>query len=161
MKKLCVIPCGRKKIWDHAPNAGPTIAKEAYIGVFHRLCQSYASHYFDDWVILSAKHGFLMPYDIVPANYDVSFSMNNEEVISKQLLGEQITKKKLDPFNQIVMLGGKKYQPIIKEVFQEKKLIEFPLTGTRGIGEMQQRLKTSLANRQPLHTTHIVNREEK
>lgn len=160
MKPLCVIPCGRKKIWDHVPEKGSSFAKDAYIGVFHRLCQSYASRFFHDWVILSAKHGFLLPNDIVPENYDASFSMDKREIISNSLLRQQKSYKELNQFNQIVVLGGKKYQPIINEVFQEHDLIEFPLTGTRGIGEMQHRLKTSLLNNQPIHTTIIDERKD-
>lgn len=153
MKSLCIIPCGRKKIWDHDPENGPTKAKEAYIGVFHRLCKSYAKTFFDDWAILSAKHGFLLPDDMVPENYDVSFSMNKEEIISIKSLKKQRTHKKLDVYDQLIVLGGKKYQPIIHEVFQHAALIEFPLSGSRGIGEMQQRLKRSIENEQPIHKT--------
>ena len=155
MKKLCIIPCGRKKIWDHDPEIGPTKAKEAYIGVFHRLCQSYAKQYFDDWAILSAKHGFLLPDDIVSENYDVSFSMNKQEVIDMGDLRKQSIDKKMERYDHIIVLGGKKYQPIILEVFQNADLVEFPLKGTRGIGEMQQRLKRSIENQQPIHQVNM------
>lgn len=154
LKGLCIIPCGRKKIWDHDPETGPTQANNAYIGVFHRLCQSYAKTFYDDWVIISAKHGFLLPDDIVPKNYDVSFSMYKEEIISIKTLKKQRTHKKLDVYDQIIVLGGKKYQPIIREVFQDAASIEFPLSGSRGIGEMQQRLKRSIENEQPIHNTN-------
>ncbi|WP_241657896.1 hypothetical protein [Anaerobacillus alkaliphilus] len=56
MKRLCVIPCGSKKIWSKHPNNGPTIARDVYVGSFGKACQKYATTFFSDWVILSAKY---------------------------------------------------------------------------------------------------------
>lgn len=55
MKKLSIIPCGSKEIWDQDPQKGTTAAKYAYLSVFHQACQRYASTFFNNWVILSAK----------------------------------------------------------------------------------------------------------
>lgn len=63
MKRLCIIPCGKKKIWDVQPDAGPVRAEDAYLSPFHQACERYAKTFFDEWVILSAKHGFLRPDD--------------------------------------------------------------------------------------------------
>ena len=37
MKTLCIVPCGKKKIWDDNPNAGPTKARES----LHRTFRKY------------------------------------------------------------------------------------------------------------------------
>ncbi|OUM87621.1 MAG: hypothetical protein BAA01_04950 [Bacillus thermozeamaize] len=58
MKRLCIVPCGSKKVWDKAPSIGATEARHAYIGTFHKACQQYALQFFSDWVILSAKYVF-------------------------------------------------------------------------------------------------------
>lgn len=42
MKRLCIIPCGAKKIWDVDPSIGPSAAKDVYLSPFHRACGAYA-----------------------------------------------------------------------------------------------------------------------
>ena len=46
MSTLCIVPCGRKKIWDKFPNHGPTEAKFVYIGPFASKCKEYAEMFF-------------------------------------------------------------------------------------------------------------------
>lgn len=150
MKTLSILPCGRRKIWDKQPKTGETEAAAAYIGVLHRLCRQYASLYVGDWVVLSGKHGLLLPDDIVPENYDVTFGQNHADVISITQLKQQVIDKQLDHFPNIIALTGKKYQPIIEQVFTTQE-IQYPLLGTKGIGEMQQLLKHSIEQGQPLH----------
>ena len=107
MKQLCIIPCGKRKIWDKQPDAGEQKAQDSYIGTFHQLCQQYARLFFTDWVIISAKHGFLLPNDIVPENYDLSFSMKKTEVIGIKELQKQIVMKGLSSFEHIVVFEEK------------------------------------------------------
>ncbi|QGH34347.1 hypothetical protein GI584_10075 [Gracilibacillus salitolerans] len=151
MSQLCIIPCGKKKIWDKIPDVGPTKAKNAYIGVLHSLCRQYVELYFDNWVIISGKHGLLLPGDMVPGNYDVTFRPNDPDVITIDVLRYQLREKGLGLFRDIVVLTGKKYQPIINQTFHEADSIQYPLLGTRGIGEMQGLLKNSIENNQALH----------
>jgi len=74
MKIICIVPCGNKKIWDVFPDAGPTPAKNAYVGGFASKCQEYARAFYpDNYFILSAKYGFLQPEEIVPNKYNVTF----------------------------------------------------------------------------------------
>jgi len=62
MRTLCVIPCGKTKIWDKKPDAGSTNARDVYIGPFAKKCREYAEKFYStSWCILSAKHGFLFP----------------------------------------------------------------------------------------------------
>ncbi len=83
MSAICIIPCGKKKIWDKYPSEGAVSAEEAYIGTFHRLAEQYAKKFFNDWIIISAKHGFLLPHDIVPENYDLTFGQKGKKTIRK------------------------------------------------------------------------------
>ncbi|MGP4040476.1 DUF6884 domain-containing protein [Gracilibacillus sp. D59] len=151
MTQLCILPCGKKKIWDKIPGAGPTKAKNTYIGVLHRLCRQYVEMYFDNWVIISGKHGLLLPDDIVSENYDVTFRPNDPNVITVEVLRNQVSDKKLDLFDDIVVLTGKKYQPILNKTFHDVYSLQYPLLGTKGIGEMQALLKNSIDNKKPLH----------
>lgn len=152
MRRICIIPCGRKKIWEKEPEIGAVLAKDAYIGIFHGLCQLYANEFFQEWVILSAKHGFLLPDDIVPENYDVSFSMKNHpNIITIGQLKKQALQKNLYDVDQVVVLGGKKFRPIVEQVFPKHVVFSYPLSNCRGIGEMQKLLKLSVESHQEMN----------
>ncbi len=145
MNRLCIIPCGVKKIWDTAAApAGPCPAKQAYISPFHRKCQAYADRFFNHWAILSAKHGFLLPDDKLDENYDVAFGSGHPEIISMRELKRQVSEKRLDRFEEIVVLGGKKFTGIVPGVFSGESRIYFPLVGSKGIGDMLQKLNRAL-----------------
>lgn len=139
MKRLCIIPCGKKKIWDKHSNYGPMEAKDVYISPFGKACQAYATMFFENWVILSAKHGFLRPNDIVLENYDLAFDSKSDEVISIEKLQKQMVDKSLLQFDEIVLLAGKKHKKVVTKLYPEE-MITYPLEGCKGIGYMLQRL---------------------
>ena len=145
MKRLCIIPCGKKKIWDKCPDMGPTEAREVYISPFGKACQAYASQFFTHWVILSAKHGFLLPTDIVKENYDLAFHSKSSEIINIEQLKKQMMDKDLLDFDEIVLLAGKKHKKVVTKLYPEE-IISFPLEGCKGIGYMLQRLKKAVEN---------------
>lgn len=94
MKTLCIAPCGSKKIWDKDSNAGPTAAKNVYIGPFANKCREYAEKFHpSSWCILSAKHGFLFPDDKIPGPYNVSFNDKKTKPVNIDQLSTQIQKK--------------------------------------------------------------------
>ncbi|MEK4413123.1 DUF6884 domain-containing protein [Bacillus sp. FSL K6-0268] len=139
MKRLCIIPCGKKKIWDKHSNYGPMEAKDVYISPFGKACQAYTTMFFENWVILSAKHGFLRPNDIVLENYDLAFDSKSDEVISIEQLQKQMVDKSLLQFDEIVLLAGKKHKKVVTKLYPEE-MITYPLEGCKGIGYMLQRL---------------------
>ncbi|PEV31734.1 DUF6884 domain-containing protein [Bacillus thuringiensis] len=143
MKRLCIIPCGKKKIWDKHSNYGPMEAKDVYISPFGKACQAYASMFFENWVILSAKHGFLRPNDIVLKNYDLAFDSKSDEVISIEKLQKQMLDKSLLQFDEIVLLAGKKHKKVVTKLYPEE-MITYPLEECKGIGYMLQRLKEAV-----------------
>ncbi|GGE60547.1 DUF6884 domain-containing protein [Priestia taiwanensis] len=143
MKRLCIIPCGKKKIWDVIPEVGPTIAKQVYISPFGKACQEYASTFFCTWVVLSAKHGFLFPDDVVDENYDLAFDSKDSKVITGEELYEQMIKKQLIEYDEVVVLGGKKHYRVVENLYPKEKLT-FPLQGLKGIGYMLQRLNRAV-----------------
>ncbi|MGB9937851.1 MAG: DUF6884 domain-containing protein [Methanobacterium sp.] len=144
MESLCIVPCGKKKIWDKIPNAGPINAKDVYIGPFAKKCKQYAEKFYSEsWIIISAKYGFLKPDDIVPDYYDVCFHDKKSNSISIEELKKQIKEKNLDKYDKIIVLGGKYYTEMIKNVFPTKIVIN-PLNGCKGIGYMMARLNDSI-----------------
>ena len=76
MSVLVVVPCGMRKIWDMNPSAGPTPAKNAYVGAPFKVNRAYAEKFADRWVILSAKYGFIDLDFVIPENYDVTFKLS-------------------------------------------------------------------------------------
>ncbi|EEM41450.1 hypothetical protein bthur0004_25870 [Bacillus thuringiensis serovar sotto str. T04001] len=114
-------------------------AKDVYISPFGKACQAYATMFFENWVILSAKHGFLRPNDIVLENYDLAFDSKSDEVISIEQLQKQMVDKSLLQFDEIVLLAGKKHEKVVTKLYPEE-MITYPLEGCKGIGYMLQRL---------------------
>jgi hypothetical protein len=144
MKRLCIVQCGRTKIWKRDPARGTVPARAAYTGTFAVLAMKYADRFFADWVILSAKHGWLRPDDLVPGDYDVSFDSGKPEVKSAEQLRTQLAAKGLTGYDEVVLLGGKKYARVVRAVFQGESELQLPLQGQKGIGYMLQALKAAL-----------------
>jgi hypothetical protein len=141
---LCIIPCGAKKIWDRVPDAGPTEASHAYAGAFHKACQAYAEAFSDRWVILSAKHGFLLPEDIVPCNYDLGFQHKRKPIVSPEQLKRQLADKHLDGYTEVIVLGGKKIVKVLSEVLDPTYTLSCPLGDCKGIGYMLHKLNRAV-----------------
>jgi len=149
-KVLCIIPCGNRKIWDKNPNAGPTRARDVYIGPFAKKCKEYAEKFYpSSWCILSAKYGFLFPDDIVPGPYNVTFNDKRTNPISVGELSKQVKEKGLDKYEKILVLGGKKYVSVVKKVFSKKK-VYVPLEGYKGIGYMMNRINKAIIDQKTL-----------
>ena len=134
MKTLCIVPCGKRKIWDRNPEAGPTKAKDVYIGPFARKCREYAGKFYPkSWYIISAKYGFLKPLDIIPEPYDVSFQSKKSNPINLEKLKAQAVKRKFGRYERIVVLGGRNYSDMMGKIFESKR-IDVPLSGCKSIG---------------------------
>jgi len=144
VKVLCVIPCGNKKIWDKKPDAGPQKAREVYIGPFASKCKEYAEKFYpSSWVIISAKYGFLFPDDILSGSYNVTFNDKSTNSITIEELKSQAEEKGLYDYDKIIVLGGKNYVRIVKNVFQNKEIYS-PLSDCKGIGYMMGKLKDAI-----------------
>ena len=96
-------------LWDIQPDRRPTPAREVYTGWFSPGARRHAERFYPAWVILSAKHGFLPPDDIVSGAYEVSFLKPGPEVVSIERLREQVLAKGLDRHDEIVVIAGRSY----------------------------------------------------
>lgn len=144
MNSLCIIPCGKKKIWDKNPDAGPVEAKDIYIGSFSIKCKEYAEKFYaNSWCILSAKYGFLFPTDIIPGSYNVSFNDKKTHPIDAEELIMQIEQKGLNNYERIIVLGGKSYTKMVNDSFKDK-IIYNPLSAYKGLGYMMHHLNKSI-----------------
>lgn len=149
---MIIIPSGKPKIWDKHPDIGPVKAKEAYTGTFHSLCQEYAENFYDSYVILSPKFGFLFPAEAVPHTYDVHFTQKgvNEQTITLETLRKQWKQIDLSDDEILPVLGGKKYKPLMETIDQNKHDFTYPLHGLGGIGYMQKELNEAIKKGVPL-----------
>ena len=134
-RTLVVVPCGRAKIWDKMPNAGSTQARDAYTGAPFKVNREYAERFGDEWVILSAKYGFVLPTDHIDGPYNVTFKQSSTSPIGVNALRQQIAARGLDQFANLIGLGGKEYRWIIEQAFAGRgPTLRFPFAGAR-LGE--------------------------
>jgi hypothetical protein len=152
MTSLCIVPCGRTKIWDKDPSASPTEAGRVYVGPFATKCRQYAEAFYQSsWCILSAKYGFVWPEEIIPGPYNVSFNDLKTKPIGVEELSIQVLQKRLNSFDEIVVLGGRNYVCRVKACFQGKNIVA-PLSKCRGIGFMMSKIKTAIQRGTPMCT---------
>jgi len=159
IKRLCIIPCGVAKIWDKQPDLGAVEAQHVYTGVLAAACQRYARSFFDDWVILSAKHGFLYPQDLISEDYNVSFVKPSRDTITNQQLNQQAQAKGLDAYQHITVLGGRHYTERVKPVFNTHQELLFPLSGCKGIGYMLQKVTQAVESQTEISEAHTISNE--
>lgn len=150
MKTICIVPCGIKKIWDKYQDAGPTPARDVYIGSFARKCQEYAQVFYpNSYFILSAKYGFLHPSDIIPEDYDVSFKKPKSNPITIPVLLKVAMEKGISDANCIIVVAGRDYSDIVCQVFPDREIVE-PLKGCKGNGFMMQRINKAIESGMPI-----------
>lgn len=118
MTTLVVVPCGRAKIWDIDPRAGPTSAGEVYRGAPFKVNKEYATRFADRWVILSAKYGFIAPEFPIPTNYNVTFNLPETRPITSPELQGQAREKGLFEFQAVVALSSAAYAQKVREAFR-------------------------------------------
>lgn len=127
---LVIVPCGRSKIWSKRPGAGPTPAANAYTGAPFTVNREYAEASGGEWVILSAKYGFLHPTDVIPGPYEVTFKSPSTGPISIDALREQVRQMGLDRYAEVVGLGGKEYRTAVEGAFRGASVtLRFPFSG--------------------------------
>ena len=138
---LCIVQCGKRKIWDRDPKAGPTEAHRVYIGPLAVSCRKYAQRFFpNSWCIISAKYGFLFPGDVVEGPYNVTFSDPTTNPIALPELLKQAHEKQLDKYERIVIAAAKGYASRIQHVFHDREILT-PLGGCTSQGDMMRKLR--------------------
>lgn len=98
-------------------------------------------------MILSAKHGFLKADDIIHENYDVAFGTPRAKQITQEELSQQFHQKNLFAYDELVVLGGKKYRKVIDPLLQPHQKANYPLAPYKGIGYMLQALHQAVESK--------------
>ena len=129
---LIVVPCGSAKVWDKHPDAGPTPARDAYVGSPFKVNREYALRFANTWVVLSAKYGFLLPDDVVLGPYNVTFKRPSTHPIEVEAMRRQVPARGLDRYDVVVGLGGKTYRSIVEDIFASTGVtLHFPFAGMK------------------------------
>lgn len=127
MMRIGLVACSKTKADQPAP------ARDLYQGTLFRRASAYAERMSDQWYILSAKHGLVLPTTILDP-YDISlYDMSHEE---RHQWGEDILDALAEvlpgPCYRWLILAGKRYREHIEPYLGP--IVETPLAGL-GIGE--------------------------
>jgi len=146
---LCVISCGKSKIWDRHHDEGLVQAADAYVGAFFKCNKEYAVKFHNNnWLILSAKYGFIKPTTLI-GNYNAKFKSSKISPEQQKHFFDQVSIL-IEDHRRVLVLGGKVYVSICRSIFKEFGIeVEAPLIGLKGNGFMQQAVKQAIReNRQ-------------
>ncbi len=146
---LVVVPCGRSKIWNKHPLAGPTPAADAYTGTPFKINRQYAERFGDAWVVLSAKYGFIDPGFVIPETYEVTFKKQSTKPIETSALRRQVQTLRLSDYGTVIGLGGIEYREAVKAAFAPFNIdVTFPFVGMP-IGVMMRATKHAIDSGYP------------
>lgn len=142
-RALVIVPCGKAKIWDKQPSAGPTRAADVYTGGLFNKNKAYAERFATDWLILSAKYGLISPDFLIPETYNVTFAKRKTRPITTDEVVKQARNINLEKYDVVVGLGSKDYCAVTAVAFSGSRL-EFPFLGLAGVGPMMSAVKHAL-----------------
>lgn len=141
---LVIVPCGSAKVWDRHPDAGPVMAKDAYVGSPFKVNRKYAEACCDRWVILSAKYGFIKPDFIISEPYEVTFNRKSSGPITDEALTKQMRAMRLSQYSEVIGLGGAAYRKRIEKVFEDTAVsLNFPFAGL-AVGKAMQAINQEI-----------------
>ena len=98
MLRIGLVSCGKAKL------SHPAAAKDLYVGSLFRAASAYASNAYDEWWILSAKHGVVHP-DTVLEPYDLAIT--DLSFVDRARWGSRVLNDLIQ--NHRYMLGQKFY----------------------------------------------------
>ncbi len=151
MKTLVIATCVKEK------RKGRHKAKDLYISDLFKKMRSYAETYDYDWRIISAKHGLIDPEAVINSYEDESLDQfkllhgrqtKNLKAI-KETLGKLVEKQLeavLKDYERIILMCGKNYRDLILPFLEEKEVINY-FKGTKGIGEIKQKISVDIAQK--------------
>jgi hypothetical protein len=129
MSKYALINCTKLK------KDFPCSAKEMYLEsqLFRKAVQYISNQNYDDWFILSAKHGLLYK-DTLIEPYDIT--LNNMNALQRKKWSKDVFEQliKLEP-QQFDFYAGQKYREYLIPLLEDSGIqYQIPLVG-KGIGE--------------------------
>jgi len=133
-----LVGCGRTKAASEQP------AKDLYLGTLFKWARAYAETFCDEWVILSARHGVLLPDELVEP-YEQSIS--SMRLTEREAWGERAASYLNQSYRGLrvryVGLAGWEYLRHLRL----QAPIDEPLSG-KGIGERTKFLRDAVRQTQ-------------
>jgi phage tail protein X len=120
--RLVIIGCGKSKIWDKHHDIGPQKAEDIYTSGFAAAKRKYAQSQGCDWMILSAKYGFIRSDFIIPETYNVTFKDTSTHPISLPELKKQVEEQELGRYDEIAIVGGAEYIKATRAAFSGTRI---------------------------------------
>ena len=162
--RLVIIGCGKSKIWDKHQEAGSQKAEDVYTSSYATVKREYAQSQGCDWMILSAKYGFIRPEFVVPGPYNVTFDNPSTNPISLSELERQVEEQDLGRHDDVTVIGGRKYIERTRDAFARTSVrIDAPFEDysmgqqmhimrqeMQGHDVVQRREPTAMARRSPV-----------
>lgn len=143
-RELCLVTPSCRRAWDKGAFR-PTRAGDIYTGCFSRKCQSYAERFYPGaWCVLDAKHGFMFPDEVIRRAHSACLYRPWTEPLTLEELKVQVRRRKLDQFERITVLGGRRFIILVEDAFSGRK-VRAPLAGVGGIGEMMRTLNEAMS----------------
>lgn len=137
-EKIALVSCVNKKA------AEPQPAADLYQSAWFKKASAYAKQISDRWFILSAKHGLILPGEVIKP-YDET--LNNMKAAERRSWAEKVTKQiqeVVQEGDQVLFLAGVKYREnLIPFLTELGCAVEVPMEGLR-IGEQMSWLNEKL-----------------
>ncbi len=142
-RELCLVTPSCRRAWDKG-DFRPTRAGDAYTGCFSRKCQAYAERFYPGaWCVLDARHGFMFPDEVIRKAHSACLYQPWTEPLTLDELKVRVRKRKLDQYERITVLGGRRFIILVEDAFPGKR-VRAPLAGVGGIGEMMRALNEAM-----------------
>jgi hypothetical protein len=97
------------------------------------------------WCILDPRNGFLFPDEVIRREHSACLFRPWTEPIGLDELRAQVRRRKLDQYDRIVVMGGRRFIILVEDVFPGRK-VRAPLAGVGGIGDMMHELNAALSS---------------
>lgn len=127
-KILVITGCTKEKLGYDSSVKAP--AKNMYQGRLFKVVRKYCETMGFDYVIISAKYGFLHPDDVIEGYEKVL--RTKEDVKQIQPIVEKKLKPLLDKYDKIVVIAGKRYREVLENLWGER----FTTIKSRGYGDL-------------------------
>jgi len=146
-ERVAIVGCGKEKL-DLSGNKAPVCIARLYTSNYFELKREYAKTCCERYLILSAKHGLVLPGRYVEEDYDLTIDDLDGADLQQWISDvtaelNQIAEHR--PQDTLVMLAGQAYLDPLAGTLQEiPNDVEYPFSDTGGIGEQMGWLREEI-----------------
>lgn len=135
-KVLVITGCTKEKLgYDNSITA---IAKDMYKGRLFKVTKKFCEKRSYDYVIISAKHGLVIPEETVSGYEKVL--RNKRDVVEIQSSVEKRLMRILPRYNKILVIAGKMYRQVLENIWDDR----FVFLKSRGYGDLCKKVSAAI-----------------